>query len=39
MLIDWYIEKYRAKIAMGQKMFTEPIDGQILIREYLNRKR
>jgi hypothetical protein len=39
MLIDWYMEKYRAKIAMGQKMFTEPIDGQILIREYLNRKR
>ena len=37
-LIDWYMEKYYAKIAMGQKMFIEPDDGQNLINEYLNRK-
>ena len=38
-LIDWYMEKYHAKIAIGQKMFIEPNDGQILINEYLNRKK
>lgn len=38
-LIDWYIENYYAKIAMGQKMFIEPMDGQKLIDEYLNRKK
>lgn len=37
-LIDWYMEKYNAKIAMGQKMYIEPNDGQSLINEYLNRK-
>ena len=37
-LIEWYIENYYAKIAMGQKMYIEPNDGQKLIEEYLNRK-
>ena len=37
-LIDWYIEKYNAKIAIGQKIYIEPKDGQKLINEYLNRK-
>ncbi|MEM6964987.1 MAG: hypothetical protein AAF573_09490, partial [Bacteroidota bacterium] len=27
-LIDWYMEKYYAKLAMGQKMYIEPNDGQ-----------
>lgn len=38
-LIDWYMKKYHAKIAMGQKMFIEPNDGQTLINEYLKRKK
>lgn len=38
-LIEWYIEKYHAKIAMGQKMYIEPSDGQNLINEYLNKKK
>ncbi len=37
-LIDWYREKYHAKIAMGQKMYIEPNGGQLLIDVYLNRK-
>jgi len=37
-LIDWYMEKYDAKIAMGQKMYIGPNDGQNLINEYLGRK-
>ncbi|MGK0363645.1 MAG: hypothetical protein ACI85O_000698 [Saprospiraceae bacterium] len=37
-LIDWYKEKYYAKIAMGHKMYIEPEDGIVLINEYLNRK-
>ena len=38
-LIDWYMEKYNAKLAMGQKMFIEPTDGLQLIEQYLNRKK
>lgn len=37
-LIELYIEKYHAKVAMGQKMYIEPNDGKNLIEEYLNRK-
>ena len=38
-LIEWYMDKYHAKIAMGQKMYIAPNDGQHLINEYLNRKK
>lgn len=37
-LIGWYMERYYAKIAVGQKMYIEPTDGQHLIEQYLNRK-
>lgn len=37
-LIDWYIENYNAKIAIGHKMYIEPEDGRNLINKYLNRK-
>jgi hypothetical protein len=33
------MEKYHAKIAMGQKMYIEPNEGQTLINEYLSRKK
>ncbi len=36
-LIDWYKENYHAQIAMGQKMFIEPSDGEKLISIYLKR--
>lgn len=36
-LINWYIEHYHAKIAMGQKMYIEPEDGKKLIDLYLKR--
>ncbi len=35
-LIDWYIKNYNAKIAIGQKMCIEPMDGKELINAYLN---
>jgi len=38
-LIGWYKERYYAKIAMGQKMYIEPIDGEKLIDEYLKRNK
>jgi len=38
-LIDWYMEKYRAKIVIGQKMYIEPDDGRHLINEYLQREK
>ena len=38
-LIDWYIKKYNAKIAIGQKMYIEPDDGKNLIEKYLKRKK
>lgn len=36
-LIDWYINNYYAQIAIGQKMFIEPSDGEKLIEIYLKR--
>lgn len=38
-LISWYVEKYHAKVARGQKMYIEPQDGEKLIKEYLERKK
>lgn len=38
-LIDWYMENYYAKIAMGQKMFIEPEYGEKLIELYLKRSK
>jgi len=37
-LIDWYIEKYGAELALGQRMFIDWENGQRLIEKYLNRK-
>ncbi len=37
-LIDWYIEKYGAELALGQKMFIDWENGNKLIEKYLNRK-
>ena len=37
-LIDWYIEKYGAELAIGQRMFIDWENGQQLIEKYLNRK-
>lgn len=38
-LIDWYKDNYYAQIAMGQKMFIEPSDGEKLINTYLKRNK
>lgn len=38
-LINWYKENYYAQVAMGQKMFIEPIDGKKLIATYLKRSK
>lgn len=38
-LIEWYKEKFYAKIAIGQKMYIEPEDGEKLIEEYLKRQK
>ncbi|MEN8194503.1 MAG: hypothetical protein ABFS12_16910, partial [Bacteroidota bacterium] len=37
-LIPWYSEKYGAELALGQKMFISPENGEKLINEYLYRK-
>jgi hypothetical protein len=37
-LKDWYIDKYGAQLAMGQKMYIDPNSGEKLIQKYLNRK-
>jgi hypothetical protein len=37
-LIEWYIAKYGAKQAVGQKMFIEPEVSIKLIDKYLNNK-
>jgi len=37
-LIEWYIDKYGAKQAVGQKMFIEPEISVKLIDKYLNNK-
>ena len=36
-LIDWYIEKYGAELALGQRMFIDWENGNKLIEKYLNR--
>jgi len=38
-LINWYNQNYYAQIAMGQKMYIEPSDGEKLIKEYLKRSK
>ncbi len=35
-LIELYQNKYNAKIAMGHKMYIDPIAGKALIKKYLN---
>lgn len=35
-LIDWYIEKYGADVAIRQKMFISPENGIKLIEKYLS---
>ncbi|MEN8121743.1 MAG: hypothetical protein ABFS35_15435 [Bacteroidota bacterium] len=37
-LIGWYIEKYGAELALGQRMFIDWENGKKLIEKYLNRK-
>jgi len=37
-LIKWYQKNYYAQVAMGQKMFIDPVGGERLIYEYLKRK-
>ena len=37
-LIDWYVEKYGAELALGQRMFIDWKNGKRLIEKYLNRK-
>lgn len=36
-LIEWYIKKYRAVLALGQRMYIDWDAGEKLIEEYLNR--
>ena len=36
-LINWYAEKYGAKLALGQRMFIDWENGERLIEKYLNR--
>lgn len=38
-LIKWYQKNYYAQVALGQKMFIDPIGGERLINEYLKRKK
>ena len=38
-LIRWYIEKYGAELALGQRMFIDWEQGEKLIEMYLNRKK
>jgi len=38
-LINWYKERYHAQVAMGHKMYIEPLDGKQLIDEYLKRNK
>ncbi len=37
-LIEWYINKYGAEKALGQRMFIDPAAGLSLIGKYLERK-
>ena len=36
-LIEWYVEKYGAELALGQRMFISWENGERFIEEYLNR--
>ena len=36
-LIQWYIEKYGAELAIGQRMYIDWKSGEKLIEQYLNR--
>lgn len=38
-LIEWYRDNYYAQIAVGQKMYIEPEDGERLINIYLKRNK
>jgi len=38
-LIEWYKENYFAQVALGQKMFIEPSDGEKLINTFLKRNK
>ena len=38
-LIKWYSVKYRAELALGQRMFIDWENGEKLIDKYLNRKK
>jgi len=38
-LIKWYSEKYGAELALGQRMFIDWENTEILIDKYLNRKK
>ena len=38
-LINWYSEKYRAELAIGQRMFIDWENGEKIIEKYLNRKK
>ncbi len=38
-LIHWYVEKYGAKVALGQRMYFDPEIGDHLVKEYLFRKK
>lgn len=37
-LIEFYQNKYGAKIAMGHKMYINPIGGKVLMNKYLDIK-
>jgi len=37
-LIEWYINKYGATQAIGQKMFISPDKGALLIKKHLNKE-
>lgn len=38
-LVNWYIDKYGAQLALGQRMFIDWDSGERLIKKYLNRKK
>ena len=37
-LIEWYISKYGAEVAIGPRMFIAPENGRNLMTQYLDRK-
>jgi len=38
-LTHWYVEKYGAKVALGQRLYFDAESGEHLIKEYLYRKK